>query len=208
MLLAPSVHEALAADPTFVLRHGYTCSGHATACTAALACLDITEDEGLLADMRGVAGVWGVSVLEGVEPVAVRDRVLDAGVVIRPIAPATLAICPPLVISDDELDEMLVHCAARWSDLHGTRHTERTAMKAVLNVVDGKTPRPGRSTPRLRCPGPRTSTLRTAPRPERARGGATPRRPSAPGRCCASPMRSRRAPTISCPWSRRTPASR
>ena len=130
VLLAPSVHEPLAADPAFVLRHGYTYSGHATACAAALACLDITEkegllerataigarlepglrallDEGALADVRGVAGVWGVSVPEGVDPVAVRDRVLDAGVVVRPIAPSTLAVCPPLVISDDELDEVV-----------------------------------------------------------------------------------------------------
>ncbi len=130
VLLAPSVHEALSADPTFVLRHGYTYSGHAAACAAALACLDVTEadgllerataigarlepalrsllDEGRLADVRGVGGVWGVSLPEGTDPVAVRDRVLDLGVVIRPIAPTTLAICPPLVISDDELDEVL-----------------------------------------------------------------------------------------------------
>ncbi len=130
VLLAPSVHEALSADPSFVLRHGYTYSGHAAACAAALACLDVTEtegllsrataigdrlqpaltgllDDGLLADVRGVGGVWGVSVPEGIDPVTVRDRVLDLGVVIRPIAPATLAICPPLVISDDELDEVV-----------------------------------------------------------------------------------------------------
>ena len=41
---------------------------------------------------------------EGVDPVAARDRVLDLGVVVRPIAPSTLAICPPLVITDDDLD--------------------------------------------------------------------------------------------------------
>jgi adenosylmethionine-8-amino-7-oxononanoate aminotransferase len=40
----------------------------------------------------------------GVDPVAVRNRLLDLGVVVRPIAPTTLAICPPLVISDDDLD--------------------------------------------------------------------------------------------------------
>jgi adenosylmethionine-8-amino-7-oxononanoate aminotransferase len=128
--MAPSVHEALSADPSFVLRHGYTYSGHATACAAALACLAITKaedllkratligervgpplqallDDGQLADVRGVGGVWGVSVPDGVDPFAVRDRMLDAGVVVRPIAPATLALCPPLVISDDELDEVV-----------------------------------------------------------------------------------------------------
>ena len=130
VLLAPSVHEPLAADPTFVLRHGYTYSGHATACAAALACIALTEreglldrataigdrlgaglrsllDDGLVADARGVGGVWAVSVPAGTDPVAVRDRVLDLGVVVRPIAPATLAVCPPLVIGDGELDEVV-----------------------------------------------------------------------------------------------------
>lgn len=138
VLVAPSVHEPLAADPGFVLRHGYTYSGHATACAAALACLDITESEGLLdrakqigarlapglqalqregalADVRGVGGVWGVSVPDGTDPVAVRDRMLDLGVVVRPIAPVTLAICPPLVTTDDELDEVV---AALRTSLH------------------------------------------------------------------------------------------
>jgi len=127
VLVAPSVHEPLAADPSFVLRHGYTYSGHAAGCAAALACLDVTESEGLLeratligarlapqleslradglvADVRGLGALWAVGVPDGVDPVAVRDRVLEFGVVVRPIAPSTLAICPPLVIGDDDLD--------------------------------------------------------------------------------------------------------
>lgn len=130
VLLAPSVHEPLAADPSFVLRHGYTYSGHATACAAALACLDLTEreglldratavgehlgaglrtlhDDGLVADVRGAGAVWAVGVPAGTDPVAVRDRVLEAGVVVRPIAPATLAMCPPLVVTDEQLDEVV-----------------------------------------------------------------------------------------------------
>ena len=127
VLVAPAVHTALSADPSFVLRHGYTYSGHAAACVAALACLDITEREGLadkatamgvrlsagllplladglVSDVRGVGALWAVSVPEGVDPVAVRDRMLASGVILRPIAPSTLAICPPLVIEDDDLD--------------------------------------------------------------------------------------------------------
>ena len=130
VLLAPAVHEALSADPAFVLRHGYTYSGHAAACAAALACLDLTEKEGLVdrataigehlgaglralaadglvADVRGDGAVWAVSVHEGTDPVAVRDRVLDLGVVVRPIAPTTLAMCPPLVVTDEQLDEVV-----------------------------------------------------------------------------------------------------
>ena len=127
VLVAPAVHTALSADPSFVLRHGYTYSGHAAACVAALVCLDITEREGLadkatamgvrlsagllpllaeglVSDVRGVGALWAVSVPEGVDPVAVRDRMLASGVILRPIAPSTLAICPPLVIEDVDLD--------------------------------------------------------------------------------------------------------
>jgi adenosylmethionine-8-amino-7-oxononanoate aminotransferase len=130
VLVAPSVHEPLSADPDFVLRHGYTYSGHATACAAALACLDITEqedllaaaarigerlqpaltellDEGRLADVRGAGGMWGVAVPAGQEPAAVRDRMIELGVIVRPIAPDTLVMCPPLVISDGELDQVV-----------------------------------------------------------------------------------------------------
>jgi len=137
VLVAPSVHEPLAADPSFVLRHGYTYSGHAAACAAALACLEVTESEGLLeratligarlapqleslradglvADVRGLGALWAVGVPDGVDPVAVRDRVLELGVVVRPIAPSTLAICPPLVIGDDDLDAVP---AALWTAL-------------------------------------------------------------------------------------------
>jgi adenosylmethionine-8-amino-7-oxononanoate aminotransferase len=126
VLVAPSVHEPLAADPSFVLRHGYTYSGHAAACVAAMVSLDITEREGLLeragdigarlepalralrgdgvvADVRGVGALWAVSLPDGVDPVATRDRMLDLGVIVRPIAPSTLALCPPLVIEPDDL---------------------------------------------------------------------------------------------------------
>ncbi|MDT7546706.1 MAG: hypothetical protein QOE99_2816 [Actinomycetota bacterium] len=127
VLVAPSVHQHLEADPTFVLRHGYTYSGHAAACTAALVNLDITEREGLadrardigrrlepslralladgiVADVRGVGALWAVGLPDGVDPVAARDRMLGLGVIVRPIAPSTLAICPPLVIEPADLD--------------------------------------------------------------------------------------------------------
>jgi adenosylmethionine-8-amino-7-oxononanoate aminotransferase len=130
VLVAPSVHEPLSEDPDFVLRHGYTYSGHATACAAALACLDLTEDEdllsaatrigdrlhpaltalhaeGLVSDVRGVGGMWGVGVPPHLQPVAVRDRMVELGVIVRPIAPDTLVLCPPLVITDAELDQVV-----------------------------------------------------------------------------------------------------
>lgn len=130
VVLAPTVHEVLSADPGFVLRHGYTYSGHPTACAAALACLDITEREGLLERaraigdrlaaglgtlreaglvdvVRGDGAIWAVDLADGRDPVAVRDAMLTGGVIVRPIAPSTLAMCPPLVIEDADIDAIV-----------------------------------------------------------------------------------------------------
>ncbi len=127
VLVAPSVHEPLSADPATMLRHGYTYSGHASACAAALVCLDIIEreglaerakvigahlsatlgalaQEGLVAAARGEGAVWAVDTLAGVDAVRVRDAMLDAGVIVRPIGATTLAMCPPLVSTEEDLD--------------------------------------------------------------------------------------------------------
>ncbi len=48
VIVGRRVCEALEADPSFILRHGYTYSGHPAACAAALVNLDIIEREGLL----------------------------------------------------------------------------------------------------------------------------------------------------------------
>ena len=48
VIVGRRVREALEADPSFILRHGYTYSGHPAACAAALVNLDIIEREGLL----------------------------------------------------------------------------------------------------------------------------------------------------------------
>jgi adenosylmethionine-8-amino-7-oxononanoate aminotransferase len=60
--------------------------------------------DGLAADVRGVGGLWAVGLPEGIDPVATRDRMMGLGVIVRPIAPSTLAICPPLVIEPADLD--------------------------------------------------------------------------------------------------------
>lgn len=130
VLVGPAVRAPLEADATFVLRHGYTYSGHASACAAGLANLDIIRSEGLvdragpigerlsaglhalhragkLAEVRGVGAVWGVGLYEGVNPAAVRSTMMQHGAIVRPIPPSTLAFCPPLVISDDDIDLLL-----------------------------------------------------------------------------------------------------
>jgi adenosylmethionine-8-amino-7-oxononanoate aminotransferase len=130
IIVGPAVLEGLEANDGFVLRTGYTYSGHPLGCAVALKCIEIQEregllaraseigkrlsagllalrDEGLLADVRGEGAVWGVSVPDGVDVAAIRDALLDVGVIVRPIPPNHLTMCPPLVISNEQIDEMV-----------------------------------------------------------------------------------------------------
>jgi putrescine---pyruvate transaminase len=127
VVVGPRVRAALEDDGSFVLRHGYTYSGHPTACAAALANLELLRaerlldrvphiaerlggglhrllDDGAVAAVRGEGGIWAVEVPAGGDAVAVRDALLDRGVIARPIGATTVAFCPPLVIRDDDLD--------------------------------------------------------------------------------------------------------
>ncbi|MDH3754928.1 MAG: aminotransferase class III-fold pyridoxal phosphate-dependent enzyme, partial [Acidimicrobiia bacterium] len=111
-----------------MLRHGYTYSGHPAACAAAIANIELMESEGLVArahhledlfskglaalagdglieSYRGVGGVWAAEL--GRPSMEARDHMLESsGVIMRPIGTA-LALCPPLVITDDEVGRML-----------------------------------------------------------------------------------------------------
>jgi len=129
VVLGRTVCDALEAAPAFILRHGFTYSGHPTACAAGLRNLQIIEDEGLLEravhvgarlgagleglledglvrEVRGAVAVRAVRVNEGVDAAAARLALLDRGVIARPIGDA-LALCPPLVITDEEIDVCL-----------------------------------------------------------------------------------------------------
>ena len=125
VVLGPAVHEPLAADPSFVLRHGYTYSGHPTSCAAGLATLALYEEDrlfersgpigkilseglaslaadGILAGCRGEGAVWAAELLPGTDSTAVRDRMLELGVISRPLNDV-MAFCPPLVISEAQV---------------------------------------------------------------------------------------------------------
>jgi len=130
VLVGRRVRQALEADETFVLRHGFTYSGHPAACRAGLVNIALLRDEGLLdaadrlaghlgpalhglaadglaTEVRGLGGMWAVDVPAGVSAVAAREALLDEGVILRPIGDTTLAMCPPLVIGDDDLDRIV-----------------------------------------------------------------------------------------------------
>ncbi len=127
VLVGPAVRGPLEADPAFVLRHGHTYSGHPVACAAGVAAVGLLQEEalperapaigrrlsgglrdvadrGLVAEVRGDGAVWAVGMHPGVDAVAVRDAMLERGVIVRAIGEATLSFCPPLVITDDQID--------------------------------------------------------------------------------------------------------
>ncbi|MDE0494021.1 MAG: aminotransferase class III-fold pyridoxal phosphate-dependent enzyme [Acidimicrobiaceae bacterium] len=114
-------------EPGFLLRTGYTYSGHPTVAAAAVRNMEIITAEGLVDRARHV----GRKLTEGLEALAadgliashrgtgavqaavldrpsmdVRNDMLRRGVIVRPINDA-LAMCPPLVITDDEIGRMI-----------------------------------------------------------------------------------------------------
>ena len=130
VLIGARVRHALEADPAYVLRHGYTYSGHPTTCAAGLVNLDILEREGLasradaigqrledgfaplveresVAAVRGVGGIRALVLSRGVTATAVRDDLLGRGVIARPIGDDIVGFCPPLVITDEDLDHIV-----------------------------------------------------------------------------------------------------
>ena len=114
-------------EPGFLLRTGYTYSGHPTVAAAAVKNLEIIADEGLVdrSNHVGAKLTEGLAALaadgliasyrgEGAVQAAVLDRpsmdvrndMLRRGVIVRPINDV-LAICPPLVITDDEIGRII-----------------------------------------------------------------------------------------------------
>ncbi len=126
VIVGSAVRARLESDPALVLRHGHTYSGHPTACAAAVANLSVLADEGLLAradpigdrlsdglrsfaddrvlEVRGLGAVWACHLAEGIDATAVRDAMLDGGVIPRNLGADVIAFCPPLVIDDGQID--------------------------------------------------------------------------------------------------------
>jgi adenosylmethionine-8-amino-7-oxononanoate aminotransferase len=129
VITGPAINAALTADPTFFLRHGYTYSGHATVCAAALKNIEIMKREqlvqraqhvgqrieaglaalsldGTLTGYRGAGAIWAGKLPDSLDATVVRDAMITKGVIARSI-PGVIAFCPPLVITDAQVDTML-----------------------------------------------------------------------------------------------------
>ncbi len=130
VLVGAKPRAALEADPTMMLRHGFTYSGHPTACAAGMVNLDIIEREnlltsaltigeqlgaglhalvndGIIREVRGLAGIWGIELHEGKDAFAVRNAMFELGVIVRAIPPTTIVMCPPLVSTSDQLGRIV-----------------------------------------------------------------------------------------------------
>ncbi len=123
VIVAPHVVDDLT-EPGFLLRHGYTYSGHPVASAAAIANINLIESEGLvdranhigqrteaglsalasdgvIESYRGVGAVWAADI--GRDSTATKFAMLDKGVFCRGVANSVIW-CPPLVVTDAEID--------------------------------------------------------------------------------------------------------
>lgn len=64
-------------------------------------------NDGMIDHARGRVAVWAAAHKAGVDPMVVRDRMLSAGAITRALNTDTNSFCPPLVISDAELDRLI-----------------------------------------------------------------------------------------------------
>ncbi|MBP6899477.1 MAG: aspartate aminotransferase family protein [Burkholderiaceae bacterium] len=131
-----SIHDAFMNGPEHLIEfmHGYTYSAHPLACAAALATLDVYEEEGLLTRAQQIGGYFAEAVhsLKG-EPnvIDIRNIGLVGGIELTPIpgSPAkrafdifldcydkgvlirttgdTIAFSPPLIIERQHIDQMV-----------------------------------------------------------------------------------------------------
>jgi beta-alanine--pyruvate transaminase len=137
VIVRKHIHDAFMKGPEWGIElfHGYTYSAHPLACAAALATLDLYRDEGLFERARKLEGKWADAVmsLKGLpnvvdirtlglvgaidlasKPDAVGARAYEAmerafhdiGLMFR-IAGDTIALSPPLIVSENEIGEIV-----------------------------------------------------------------------------------------------------
>lgn len=133
-IVSSRIHDTIVngAGPGIELFHGYTYSGHPIACAAALATLETYREEGLFAHAAKMSPIWEERIhqlrdcpnvvdirnlgLIGAIELRSRDgepgargfeaiwRAFEAGLMVR-VTGDIIALSPPLIISEDEIDE-------------------------------------------------------------------------------------------------------
>jgi adenosylmethionine-8-amino-7-oxononanoate aminotransferase len=133
VVAAPHVAEPFFDTPGLIFRHGYTYSGHSTACVAGLVVMDILEREGLIqraaeleaeiydalapleeldpvASVRRGVGARAAIQLEVGEddtlPARAATACREAGVLTRAVGGGGLQVSPPLTMTRGQVEEM------------------------------------------------------------------------------------------------------
>ncbi len=129
VIVGGAVRDALESDPDFILRTGYTYSGHPAACVAALENIAIIEREDLLDravamgsrlekglvaiaqdggidHVRGEGAMFAAGLRPDQDANTIRIAMLEHGVITRAIGADALTFCPPLVTTDDQIDQI------------------------------------------------------------------------------------------------------
>ncbi|HEX8164607.1 MAG TPA: aspartate aminotransferase family protein [Beijerinckiaceae bacterium] len=137
VIVRKHIHDAFVKGPEWGIElfHGYTYSAHPLACAAGLAALDIYRDEGLFERARALEAPWADAVMGlksapnvvdirtlglvgaidlASKPGAVGARAYEAmergfhdfGLMVR-IAGDTIALSPPLIVSEGEVGEIV-----------------------------------------------------------------------------------------------------
>jgi len=133
VIASPKVAAPFFETPGLMFRHGYTYSGHATACVAGLVVMDILEREDLLARAaeledelyqallpleeldvvdhirRGVGALAAVQLSVGDDetlPFRAATACREAGVLTRAVGGGGLQVSPPLIMTPEQVAEM------------------------------------------------------------------------------------------------------
>lgn len=133
VVAAPQIAEPFFTTPGLMFRHGYTYSGHSTACVAGLVVMDILEREGLLEratqleseiyevlrpleDLevvdnirRGVGALAAIQLEVGDDetlPYRAAEACRRAGVLTRAVGGGGLQVSPPLTMTREQVTEM------------------------------------------------------------------------------------------------------
>ncbi len=133
VIASPRVAAPFFETPGLMFRHGYTYSGHATACVAGIVVMDILEREGLItraAELedelydallpleelpavdhirRGVGALTAVQLAVGEDetlPARAATACREAGVLTRAMGGGALQVSPPFIMTPDQVAEM------------------------------------------------------------------------------------------------------
>ncbi|MEY3869672.1 MAG: hypothetical protein RLZZ338_3563 [Cyanobacteriota bacterium] len=136
VFVRPGIYDTFMTGPdnAIELFHGYTYSGHPVACAAALATLEIYEEEGIFAHAASLANYWenavhslkglpyvidvrNLGLVAGIELASIPGspgkraydcfvRCFEKGLLIRTTADI-IALSPPLIIEKEQIDQLV-----------------------------------------------------------------------------------------------------